>query len=151
MQTRDLMAKDVVTASPDATLEELAGLMRGRGVGSVVLLDGGEIAGIVTERDFLRTAAEGLQPRTTKVREHMSTEVQSVSPRTDVVEAGRLMADRGFRHLPVVEKGKLIGIISMRDLLNWSVREMHTADEIAQVEKGQEVLSVVVEAGNNGT
>lgn len=151
MQARDLMATNVITASPDATLEELARLMKDKGVGSVVLLDGKKIAGIFTERDFLRTAAAGLQPRSTAVREHMSAEIQSISPRTDVVEAGRLLADRGFRHLPVVEKGELVGILSMRDLLNWSVREMHTADELAQVEKGQEVLSVVVEGSNNGT
>lgn len=149
MQVRDLMAKEVLTAPPDASIEDVAKNMQDRSVGSVVIVDGGKIAGIFTERDFLRAAADGAQPRTTKVRDHMTTETRSVPSRTDVVEAGRIMSEHGFRHLPVVDKGDLVGMVSMRDLLAWSVREMHTAEELAQIEKGQEVLTLAVEGNNN--
>lgn len=148
MQARDVMAKPVLTASPGETVAAVAKLMEERRVGSVVLVEGDEIAGIFTDRDFLRVAARGLDPKKAKVAEHMTKGIRSIPPRTDVVEAGRLMSEHGFRHLPVVEKGELVGIISMRDLLTWSVRELHTAEELAQIEKGQEVLTLAVE-GNS--
>jgi CBS domain-containing protein len=149
MQVRDLMAKPVLTATPAATVAAIAKLMSERKVGSVVLCEAaGAIAGIFTDRDFLNVAAKGLDPKKTKVADHMTKGIESIAPRIDVVDAGRLMSERGFRHLPVVEKGELVGIISIRDLLAWSVRELQSAEELAQIEKGQELLAIAVEPNN---
>lgn len=149
MQVRDLMTKGVLTATPGETLAAIAKLMNERKVGSVVLCEGAQIAGIFTDRDFLNVAAKGLDPKKTKIADHMTKGIESVPSRADVVDAARLMSERGFRHLPVVDKGELVGIISIRDLLSWSVRELQSAEELAQIEKGQELLAIAVEPNNN--
>src|SRR5207249_331994 len=70
-----------------------------------------------TERDVLRAAASGTEPERAKVSEWMTEDPENVAPTVAASEALRLLADRGYRHIPVVEDGRLVGIVSMRDLM----------------------------------
>ncbi|MGH2689268.1 MAG: CBS domain-containing protein [Actinomycetota bacterium] len=113
------MSRYVVTVSPDQTLEVAAQMMVERSVGSAIILNNGAIEGIVTERDVLRSVARGLVPWNTKVVDCMTPKPLTVSPSDLAEEAVRTMVNGGFRHLPVVEKGNLVGIVSLRDLMGW--------------------------------
>lgn len=145
MQIRDLMTPNVVTASAGDSVAQIARAMEERRIGAVVLTDGGKIEGIFTDRDFMYVAAKGLDPNTAPVRDHMTTGVMLIEPRDDAAEACRKMVEGRFRHLPVSEKGNLVGMISMRDLLTWAAKEMFAAEELAQVERGQEILTTALE------
>ena len=119
---KDLMNTSVVTASPDTTVTEAAaGMVRAR-VGSVVVLQGSFLAGILTERDVLRSAASGEDLRVARVSDWMTPDPQSVSPDTSVEEAADIMLKHGFRHLPVVEGRAVCGVVSLRDLFATRIR-----------------------------
>ena len=149
MQVRDLMTPNIVTANPNESVADIARAMAERHIGAVVLTEGEDkIIGIFTDRDFLRVAAKGLDPNATPARDHMTPGVESVTPRDDVSDAAHKMVEGKFRHLPVCEKGIPIGMISMRDLLTWAAKEMFSAEELGQIERGQEIISVALE-GNN--
>ncbi|HKZ75041.1 MAG TPA: CBS domain-containing protein, partial [Actinomycetota bacterium] len=124
MQVADIMKANVKSASPGDSFANVARLLHDNAISSVVVMDGDRLAGIVTERDLVNLVAEGLDPRTTKVGDRMSTNLDTVEPRSDIAEAAEHMARLRIRHLPVVDKGKLVGIISIRDLTNWAVEEI---------------------------
>jgi CBS domain-containing protein len=84
--------------------------------GSLLVMDGGRLAGIITERDLLRAVALGADLATATVDEAMTTEVFTVSPDMPLRDAAREMAVRWIRHLPVVDAGQVLGVISMRDV-----------------------------------
>ena len=113
----DLMSAPVVTALPDETVAEAATRMRDRGVGSVVVVDGDRPIGILTERDLVRWSAAAVDPGGSKVAEWMTGDPDCVAPELSVQEAFAALSSHGYRHIPVVDAGRLAGIISMRDLL----------------------------------
>jgi citrate synthase len=113
----ELMSSPVVTALPDQTVAEAAARMRDRGVGSVVVVDGDRVIGILTERDLVRWGAAGVDPGASKVAEWMTADPDVVSPDTPVQEAYDSLASHGYRHIPVVDGERLAGIVSSRDLL----------------------------------
>lgn len=114
--------RDVMTASPrtidhNDTVREAAELMRAEDIGNVIVCDGGEVCGIVTDRDVaVRVVAEGKDPSATIVGDICSKDLTTVSPDDPVDEAVRLMRDNALRRLPVVEGGKPVGIVSIGDL-----------------------------------
>jgi signal-transduction protein with cAMP-binding, CBS, and nucleotidyltransferase domain len=114
--------REVMTAKPLAlqegtTLVEAARAMRNHDVGDVVLLDDDQVTGIVTDRDMtVRAVAEGMDPNSTVLAQIASKELATVSPETTVDEAVELMRGRAVRRLPVVEVGRVIGIVSLGDL-----------------------------------
>jgi CBS domain-containing protein len=109
---------DVYMVSPDDTIFDALRLMADKNVGAVLVLSGGEIAGIVSERDYARKVVLlGRTSKTTPVREIMTTEVVSVEPGWTADQCMALMTDRRIRHLPVVENGALVGIISIGDVV----------------------------------
>ena len=118
----DLMTRDVLTIDPADSLGEAAEKMIDRGVGALVVSDFGNIIGILTERDILRAAAHRTSSAETRVRQWMTPEVITVPPSMPAAEARQTMLDQNFRHLPVVEDGRPVGIVSMRDLARWSVQ-----------------------------
>ena len=113
---RDIMSRDLVTVEPSATVAEAATLMGGRGVGSALVLEGGSPAGIFTERDVLRALASDFDAAHHPVGDWMTHDPVTVEADVDVATARDLMLGRGFRHLPVIQDGKLVGIVSLRDL-----------------------------------
>ncbi len=112
-----LMTEPVVTAGPDETLEAAARRMDEHRIGSVVVVDGARPVGIVTERDLLRATASSAHPATARVRDWMAADPECVDTDASVDQAWRQLADRGYRHIPVVAGDQLKGIISLRDLM----------------------------------
>ncbi len=116
-KVREVMTADVDVVMPSAKLSDAAEKMRNLNVGSLPVLDQNKLVGLITDRDItIRATADGARPDEVKVSEIMSTEVFSVSPETSVDEATRIMAERQIRRLPVVEGGKLVGMLSLGDL-----------------------------------
>jgi CBS domain-containing protein len=111
------MSLHVLTAPPEQTLQEAAHSMTERRVGAVVVTRGASVVGIVTERDVLRSVAHGLVPWSTTLEGCMTHDPISITPSTDTFEASHIMLEGGFRHLPVLDEGRLVGILSLRDLL----------------------------------
>jgi CBS domain-containing protein len=91
--------------------------MTAAGHGSLGVVEGTHLVGLVTERDIVRAVAGGIDPDTTTVSAVMSAEPDVFSPENDVWEAAEWLAEAGYRHLPVIEDGLLLGIVSVRDLL----------------------------------
>jgi CBS domain-containing protein len=112
MKVRELMTKQPTTVEPDATLGEVATLMKQEDCGSIPVVDGNRLVGIVTDRDIvIRAVAAGKDPKTLRVSEVMSSNPVTIGPDAAVDEARKVMADRQIRRLPVVDKGALVGII----------------------------------------
>jgi CBS domain-containing protein len=129
---REVLARKgarVHTVPAGATVKAAAETMRDLRVGSVLVLRGDAIAGILTERDLARRVVyAGLPPETTRVDEVMTAPVAFVSPTTSVAAAMRVMSETHCRHLPVLDGDKLVGLVSLGDLVRW-----HTADQDAHV------------------
>jgi CBS domain-containing protein len=111
----EIMAKDVLAVAPTTTIVEAAARMHERRVGAVVVVDGGRLVGILTERDVLAAVATGRLD--VPVADAMSHGPETVGPDESAGQAAALMIHGGFRHLPVVEGGDVIGMISIRDLV----------------------------------
>jgi uncharacterized membrane protein len=109
------MRRDVITVEPGATIATAARVMRSNGISSVMVSEPGGRIGILTERDCVNLMAEGVDPAVTSVGERMSTGLVTVTSATDVAEAAQLMTEHSIRHLPVVDRGKLVGMVSLRD------------------------------------
>jgi CBS domain-containing protein len=109
------MTEAAVTDRPDDDLAAAARKMWDQQTGSLLVLEGGDLVGIITERDILRAVAIGT-PLDTPVSEVMSKDVVTVEPATSLREAARIMTEKWIRHLPVLEGGQLVGVVSQRDL-----------------------------------
>ena len=111
---------DVFEIDADASVFEAVQLMVEMNTGSLLVTEGGEITGIVTERDYLRRVTlKGRAERETAVREIMSSPLIVASPQTTVDECMALMTDRRIRHVPVVDEGKVVGLVSIGDLVKF--------------------------------
>jgi CBS domain-containing protein len=113
----ELMTGAVVAVAPEDTLGEAAERMAEDGVGSAVVLDSGRLIGILTERDLLRAVAGRVHTSEARVREWMTVDPMTATEATSADEAIRTMLEQGFRHLPVVEEGRTIGVVSLRELM----------------------------------
>ncbi|MCU1379048.1 MAG: Citrate (Si)-synthase [Acidimicrobiales bacterium] len=113
----ELMSSPPVTASSSETVAEAAARMADHKVGSVVVVDGDRTTGILTERDLIRFAATGAEAHGTKVSEWMTEHPDVVAPGLDVADALASLSSHGYRHIPVVDAGALVGVVSMRDLM----------------------------------
>jgi len=118
---REVMSSRPRTGRPDMTVKEAAALMLREGVGSLVVLEEGEPVGILTERDILyKVVALGKMPARVRVAQVMSSPVITISPDSSVAVAAKRMSDLHLRRLPVVEDGKLIGMLTEKDILRLS-------------------------------
>jgi CBS domain-containing protein len=113
----DVMTPASVTDSPDETLRASAVRMWEQQTGSLLVMEGDRLAGIVTERDILKAVARGKDVDVAVSGDLMSRDVLTVSPDTPLHIAARIMASRWIRHLPVIEAGKVVGVVSLRDLV----------------------------------
>ena len=111
------MSGDLLTVTPDDVLGDVVVRMAERNVGAVLVLDGARLTGILTERDILRAVAAGLDFTTTPVSSRMTHSPDTIESTDSVEQAAVLMIHGGFRHLPVVEGGAPVGILSIRDLV----------------------------------
>jgi citrate synthase len=135
----ELMSHPVVTVAPTATVAEAAAAMTGRQVGSVLVVDGADRAiGILTERDLIKLASGGNDPTGATVSDWMTKDPDTVTSETTVDDAFSSLSSHHYRHIPVVDDGKLVGIVSLRDLMRIS--------QIIPVDK----LTVEVPAGLEG-
>jgi CBS domain-containing protein len=113
---RKHMSRDLLTVAPDVPLQKVAERMVSRDVGAALVMDGGRLVGIVTERDVLRAVARGIQEGT-RVDDCMTSDPETMEPDESTQHAAVLMLHGGFRHLPITEGDEVIGILSIRDLM----------------------------------
>jgi CBS domain-containing protein len=119
--------------SPEATVFDAIHLMADKNVGALPVLSGGRLIGIFTERDYTRKIAlAGKTSKQTSVKEILSPDVITVAPDESVEECMRLMTEHRIRHLPVLQNDEVVGIISIGDLVNWTISMQDAA--IAQME-----------------
>ena len=117
MKIRDVMSKDVVTAMPGDPVSAALRQMSDGGVSCLVVIDGGRVVGILSQRDVLRAIAGPLADlRRVTVAQTMSSPVQSVSPSLSILTAGRIMEARQIRRLPVLDGKQLVGIVTQTDI-----------------------------------
>ncbi|MDQ6874832.1 MAG: CBS domain-containing protein [Actinomycetota bacterium] len=117
MQVTEIMTEASVTDSAADTVRAAARRMGLQQTGSLLIMDENELVGIVTERDVMKAVARGLDVEHTPVSEIMTRDVSTVGPNTSLHEAARHMAARWIRHLPVVDQGRVVGVVSQRDLV----------------------------------
>jgi len=112
----------VWTISPDKIVFEAIQVMAEKNVGALLVMDGDRLAGIISERDYTRKIAiKGKSSRDTKVQDIISSPAISANPASTVEECMRLMTDNRVRHLPVLDGSKVIGVVSIGDLVNWTI------------------------------
>lgn len=116
MRVSAIMSAPSCRADPESTLAEAATLMAERRVGSALVMEGEQLTGILTERDVLRALSSAHDAATRPVAEWMTRVPRTVTPETDVRDALRMMVEGSFRHLPVVNGDRVVGVLSMRDI-----------------------------------
>lgn len=117
MRLGDLVGNAPHVCGPDTTVIEAAVAMEGSDLGSLAVVEGRELVGLITERDIRRSVAEGID-LDTRVAAIMSGDPDTFDPDLDVWDAAAWIAESGYRHLPVIDdEGSLLGVVSIRDLL----------------------------------
>lgn len=135
-----LMKTDMVTVGPDDSVAEAAQSMSKNQVGAVLVVEGGELKGILSERDVVsRVVAEGQDPAATKVSEVATAEVVDVEVGTPIRKCVEMQLAMGVRHLPVTDGGKPVGILSSRDFLAYVVEGLErVVDQLRYEQKLEE-------------
>lgn len=117
-------ALSIVSITPDTLIYDALVIMAEKHIGALLVLEGDHLAGIFSERDYAREVMlKGRSSRTSFIKEVMTTNVITVSPKNTVEECMSLMSGKRVRHLPVVEDGKVIGILSIGDLVKETIAE----------------------------
>jgi CBS domain-containing protein len=112
----EFMASELVTVDPHTTVADAAAIMGQKGVGSTLVMESERLLGIFTERDLVRAVSQHSYAPRHLVSDYMTPDPTTIQPGATAEQAMDMMLSRGFRHLPVEEQGKVVGIISMRDL-----------------------------------
>jgi len=115
---------EVYAISPNATVYEAIAMMADKGVGALLVMEGEKLAGIISERDYTRKVIlKGRSSREALVEEIMTRDVVTASPEITVAEGMRLMTDHRIRHLPLVSEGRVVGVVSIGDLVKAIISE----------------------------
>lgn len=132
--------QDPFTVSATITVSEAAGLMRERRIGAAMVVEEGKLVGLFTERDALfRVVAQGLDPHATRLAQVMTRDVHTIHPDKLFGNALQIMQQGGFRHVPVVEDGKPVGMVSARDALGPELEDFVL--ELLRQEQAQDILA----------
>ena len=117
-KVHDCMTTKPISLSPEASLEECSKVMSQNHVGALVIKDNHQSKGLITEQDIVRKViAKGINPLTKKVKDFMETKLETISPNDDIYDALIKMRDSNIRHLPVVDKGEMMGLLTLKDIL----------------------------------
>lgn len=119
---------EVYGIAPDETVFDALKIMGEKNVGALLVIEGQRLVGVISERDYTRKVAlMGRSSAQTKVRQILSTPAVRVSPNESVEECMRLMSEHKVRHLPVLEGDQIVGVVSMGDLVNWTISAQNAA------------------------
>jgi len=120
--------------APEATVFEAIKLMAEKNIGSLLVMSGDQLVGLFTERDYTRKIAlQGKTSKATRVSEVLSSKIVSAASHHTIEECMKLMTENRVRHLPVLEAGKVIGLVSIGDLVNWTISAQDAAiDQMQQ-------------------
>lgn len=140
MRVSEIMTGAAVIDASHDTLVEAARKMWKQQTGSLLVVDGDDLVGIITERDILKAVALGTPIDDTLISEVMSKDVITVGPGTSLREAAKVMADRWIRHLPVVDNGKLVGVVSQRDLAGVLAGALNEPEALEQLVEASELV-----------
>lgn len=122
--------REVYAVSPDSTVFEAIGQLAQRNIGALLVMEGGELVGVFSERDYTRKVAlQGRHSKETQVREIITGRVVTVRPSATIPECLRLMTEHRIRHLPVLEDDRVVGMVSIGDLVNWIMRAQRATIE----------------------
>ena len=132
--------QDLISVSGATTVQEAARLMKEHHIGALMIVEEGKLAGIFTERDVVfRVVAEDRDPRLTRLADVMTRNPQTIHPDKAFPDALRIMYEGGFRHVPVVEDGRPVGVISARDALGHELEDF--IYEVLQREQSTDILA----------
>jgi CBS domain-containing protein len=140
MAVADVMAFRIVKVSPEDPVRVAIARMLEENVGSVAVCDGERLVGIFTERDVLRLTSEGPDFDGVRVGDVMTTQLVTVSPDDDILEAARLMGERKIRHLPVLEGENLLGMLGIREVVRVLLERLWRTHDPEARERARELL-----------
>jgi CBS domain-containing protein len=142
MKVSDLQHHELSTAQADESLDVAADRMNWHQVGALPVLEGQRLVGIITERDITAAMAEGADPVVDRVSDYMTPAPEVLQPDSELADAAHLMLELGIRHLPIVQGGRLVGVLSIRDVLD---ADTHRAEKTARGTAKQETVRSVAE------
>jgi CBS domain-containing protein len=127
-----MKGQQIWSVAPDSTVYDAVALMAEKSVGAVLVISEGRLTGIVSERDYARKVIlQGRSSKHTRVKEIMTTDLVAVTPDNTVDECMRIVTHHRIRHLPVIDRGDLVGIVSIGDLVNAVIADQaHTIDQL---------------------
>ncbi|MCL7749405.1 MULTISPECIES: CBS domain-containing protein [Halalkalibacter] len=137
----EIMSTDVITIEASQSIQEAASMMKSKDIGSIPVVKNGELVGIITDRDItIRATADGDDTHAS-VEECMSTNLTVASPTTDPHEAANMMAEHQIRRLPVVENGKIVGMVAIGDLATQNIYENEAGEALSEISEKDHGLS----------
>lgn len=137
MKVRDVMTSQVETVTPNCTIEEIARLMKSNDVGSIPVCEGKKVLGMITDRDIvIKVLADGKNLLSVSAKDIMNSDVITVTSDQDVHEAARVMADYQIRRLPVIDQGKIVGIVALGDLAIEKIHVNEAGDALSDISQG---------------
>ena len=132
-QLLDTKSAEIIAIGPDAPVYDAIRLMGERGVGALLVMEGPKLVGILSERDYARKIAlQGRSSKDTRVKDIMTRDVLYVTPQTTTSQCMALMSEKKIRHLPVLDGNTVVGMISIRDILDDIIADHE--ETIAQLE-----------------
>jgi CBS domain-containing protein len=143
MKVKDIMTKNVTTVNSSASVEEISKIMKNLNVGSVPVVDGNRVVGIVTDRDIvLRDIAMNKTSEHLKASDIMSKGISTVTPETDVEQAAQLMAERQLRRLPVINNNmEIVGIVALGDIAVSRKSDEAAGEALTDISKSDDTLT----------
>jgi len=142
MIVKEIMQKDVEKAGPETTVSEAAAKMTEKEIGYIIIVKESKLLGIITEDDIIRkVVGEGKHPQETKLHEIMVKDVIHVGPEATIEEAAELMTEKKIKKLPVVDKNKLLGIVTASDVVAAEPKMMESLGELILLARKQKKIA----------